>query len=178
MYNAYAAEHAYWSDTTNMDNLRGADSTGKATPGAMEVDSNPNSVTGFGNTRHSFSGDEIHVGKCSITFGTVSQWYAGDCSQSNPVWFWIGEDGVTRRRTKYPNTQWGDNGNNNIGGYVSLTSTCGTFNFKSNGDTGQVSGDGGLRDGTIVWDANNGSPTISVYNTQGGLQAKYITWCT
>ena len=55
MYNNYAAMHAFWSDTTNMDNLRGGDATGKATPGAMEVDAEAH--TGFGNTVHTYSAD-------------------------------------------------------------------------------------------------------------------------
>jgi hypothetical protein len=32
MYNAYTAIKTYWSDTINMDNLRGGDATGMATP--------------------------------------------------------------------------------------------------------------------------------------------------
>ncbi len=52
MYNNYAAIHAFWSDTTNMDSLRGADATHSATPGAQEVSSTATSVTGFGNTVH------------------------------------------------------------------------------------------------------------------------------
>jgi hypothetical protein len=34
MYNAYTAVKTYWSDTIVMDNLRGGDATGVATPGA------------------------------------------------------------------------------------------------------------------------------------------------
>jgi hypothetical protein len=58
MYNNYGAIHAFWSDTTDMDNLRGGDATGKATPGAMEVDSKAH--TGFGNTVHTYSGDGFY----------------------------------------------------------------------------------------------------------------------
>jgi hypothetical protein len=58
MYNNYAAMHAIWSDTTNMDNLRGADATHSATPGDQEVSSSATAVTGFGNTVHTYSGDD------------------------------------------------------------------------------------------------------------------------
>ncbi len=58
MYNNYGAIHAFWSDTTDMDNLRGGDATGKATPGAMEVDSKTH--TGYGNTVHTYSGDGFY----------------------------------------------------------------------------------------------------------------------
>jgi hypothetical protein len=37
MYNNYTAVKTFWSDTTRMDNLRGADATGVATPGAQET---------------------------------------------------------------------------------------------------------------------------------------------
>ena len=60
MYNNFASEHAFWADTTNMDNLRGADSTSKATQGAMKVSAVPDGVSGSVNTRHTYSGDEIH----------------------------------------------------------------------------------------------------------------------
>jgi hypothetical protein len=51
MYNNYGAIHAFWSDTTDMDNLRG----GGATPGSMKVDAQAH--TSFGNTVHTYSGD-------------------------------------------------------------------------------------------------------------------------
>ncbi len=55
MYNAYTSVKAYWSDTVFMDNLRGADATGLATPGAQEVTgANP------GNTVHTLSGDTFY----------------------------------------------------------------------------------------------------------------------
>ena len=60
MYNAYAAVKTYWSDTVNMDNLRGADATGVATPGAQEISSTSDGVTGNGNTTHTYSGDSFY----------------------------------------------------------------------------------------------------------------------
>ena len=55
MYNAYAAIKADWSDTIFMDNLRGGDATGAATPGDQEVTgANP------GNTIHTLSGDVFY----------------------------------------------------------------------------------------------------------------------
>ena len=60
MYNNYTAVHTYWSDTTVMDNLRGGDATGVATPGAQEVVSTSDGVSGFGNTTHSYSGDSFY----------------------------------------------------------------------------------------------------------------------
>ena len=71
MYNAYTSTHAFWADTTNMDNLRGADSTGKATPGAQEVSSTDSGVAGFGNTKHTYSGDEIHTDKCAYSLANI-----------------------------------------------------------------------------------------------------------
>ena len=52
MYNNYASVSTYWSDTTVMDNLRGADATGVATPGAQETFSS--------NTTHTASGDSFY----------------------------------------------------------------------------------------------------------------------
>ena len=67
MYNNYVAQHAFWADTTNMDNLRGADATGLATPGAQEVTSAQGDVSGFGNTVHTFSGDTFYdVAPCIV----------------------------------------------------------------------------------------------------------------
>ena len=60
MYNAYTAIKAYWSDTINMDNLRGGDATGLATPGAMEVTSEADGVSGAGSTVHTYSGDSFY----------------------------------------------------------------------------------------------------------------------
>ena len=49
-YNPYIKVQAYWPDTIFMDNLRGGDATGAATPGAQEVTgANP------GNTVHTVS---------------------------------------------------------------------------------------------------------------------------
>ena len=59
MYNAYAAVKTYWSDTIVMDNLRGGDATGVATPGAQEVTSTSGGVSGNGNTTHTYSGDSF-----------------------------------------------------------------------------------------------------------------------
>ena len=59
-YNGYAAVKAFWADTTNMDNLRGGDATGLATPGAQEVTSDADGVSGFGNSVHSYSGDSFY----------------------------------------------------------------------------------------------------------------------
>ena len=56
MYNAYTSIKAYWSDTIFMDNLRGGDATGLATPGAQEVTAaNP------GNTIHTISSDTFYT---------------------------------------------------------------------------------------------------------------------
>ena len=60
MYNAYTAVKTYWSDTIVMDNLRGADATGVATPGAQEVVSTSDGVSGAGNTTHTYSGDSFY----------------------------------------------------------------------------------------------------------------------
>ena len=60
MYNAYTAVKTYWSDTVNMDNLRGGDATGVATPGAMEITSDADEVSGNGNTTHTYSGDSFY----------------------------------------------------------------------------------------------------------------------
>jgi len=35
-YNSYVAIHTYWSDTTNMDNIRGADITDGTIAGSIE----------------------------------------------------------------------------------------------------------------------------------------------
>ena len=59
-YNGYAAVKAFWADTTNMDNLRGGDATGLATPGAQEVTSDADGVSGFGNSVHTYSGDSFY----------------------------------------------------------------------------------------------------------------------
>ena len=60
MYNAYAAVKTFWSDTTLMDNLRGADATGVATPGAQEISASADGVSGTGNTTHHFSSDSFY----------------------------------------------------------------------------------------------------------------------
>jgi hypothetical protein len=60
MYNGYASVKTYWSDTMVMDNLRGADATGVATPGAQEVTSTSAAVSGLGNTTHTYSGDSFY----------------------------------------------------------------------------------------------------------------------
>jgi hypothetical protein len=60
MYNAYTSVKAFWSDTINMDNLRGGDATGLATPGAQEVTSEADGVSGAGNTVHTYSGDSFY----------------------------------------------------------------------------------------------------------------------
>ncbi len=60
MYNGYAAIKTYWSDTIVMDNLRGGDATGLATPGAQEVTSTSDGVSGTGNTVHTYSGDSFY----------------------------------------------------------------------------------------------------------------------
>ena len=59
MFNSYASIQAYWSDTILMDNLRGADSTGVATPGAQEIsiDATTGAISGNGNTVHTYSQD-------------------------------------------------------------------------------------------------------------------------
>ncbi len=70
MYNDYTAIHAFWADTTNMDNLRGADATGKATPGSQEVVSEAGNVAGFENTVHTYSGDTFYSTQCRIKWPT------------------------------------------------------------------------------------------------------------
>ncbi len=60
-YNGYAAVKTFWSDTTLMDNLRGGDATGLATPGAQEVAiADDGTVSGFGNTVHTASFDSFY----------------------------------------------------------------------------------------------------------------------
>ena len=66
MYNNYAAIKTYWSDTTVMDNLRGGDATGVATPGAQEIsfayDDKDGvwNISGNGNTTHTYSADTFY----------------------------------------------------------------------------------------------------------------------
>ena len=60
MYNNYTSVQTFWSDTTLMDNLRGGDATGVATPGAQEVSFNSNGGVGFGNTTHTYSTDSFY----------------------------------------------------------------------------------------------------------------------
>ena len=59
-YNNYTAVKTYWYDTINSDNLRGADATGVATPGAQEITSTATGVSGNGNTVHTYSGDSFY----------------------------------------------------------------------------------------------------------------------
>ena len=60
-YNGYAAVKAFWADTTNMDNLRGGDATGLATPGAQEISiADDGTVSGIGNTVHTASFDSFY----------------------------------------------------------------------------------------------------------------------
>lgn len=61
-YNGYAAIKTFWYDTTQSDNLRGADATGVATPGAQEIviDQDTGAVSGIGNTTHTFSQDSFY----------------------------------------------------------------------------------------------------------------------
>ncbi len=61
IYNGYAAIKTYWSDTVLMDNLRGGDATGLATPGAQEISiDGDGAVTGNGNTVHTNSADTFY----------------------------------------------------------------------------------------------------------------------
>jgi hypothetical protein len=60
MYNNYTAVKTFWSDTVVMDNLRGGDATGVATPGAQEITSTADGVSGIGNTTHTYSGDSFY----------------------------------------------------------------------------------------------------------------------
>jgi hypothetical protein len=71
MFNSYAAIKTFWFDTMSMDNFRGADATGVATPGAAEVtytqeesdDKDGTFVTtwsGLGNTTHTLSTDSFY----------------------------------------------------------------------------------------------------------------------
>ena len=174
MYNNYAAEHAFWADTTNMDNLHGADATGKATPGAMEVSSTATAVTGFGNTRHSYSGDEIHSTKCTTSIGTTSAWYlVMTCSDwkasldsgtnTYPEYLWISASGVVRRHVlNEGHTAWiYSNGGGNAG-IISLSGVCNVFNFKTSGDDVLSS------DGTMVFDPEQ--MTVQFYKEDGSKQ--------
>ena len=164
MYNNYASEHAFWADTTNMDNLRGADMTHTATPGAMEVSSTPETVTGFGNTVHTYSGDETHVHKCSVTVGTVSStgggWYrTGDCYGDDAVWILISNDGAVGRRTYISGEwTWADGGYTKAG-QITASANCNVFNFKNKGDSVLN------EDGTMVYDPDG--KTITFYGSDG-----------
>ncbi len=66
MYNNYTAVKTYWSDTTLMDNLRGGDATGLATPGAQEISFEYDDkdgvwvISGNGNTVHTYSADSFY----------------------------------------------------------------------------------------------------------------------
>jgi hypothetical protein len=60
-YNGYAAIKTYWSDTVVMDNLRGGDATGLATPGAQEIFiADEGTVSGIGHTVHTYSADSFY----------------------------------------------------------------------------------------------------------------------
>ena len=168
MYNNYASEHAYWSDTTNMDNLRGADATGKATPGAMEGSATPNGVSGFGNTRHTYSGDDVHVGKCSHTLGVITgHWFvekghACDNGQDHNgvTWIRINPGGsVFRNIFDDAVSSWVWENGNTPSGYASMSSTCDQFNFQSKG-VGTLSSNG-----IIVYDPDEKS--IAFYGPDG-----------
>jgi hypothetical protein len=72
MYNSYVAMHSFWADTTNMDNLRGADSS-KATPGSPETVATDSTISGFGNTVHTYSGDDSNTwSACAIPLSCVA----------------------------------------------------------------------------------------------------------
>ena len=171
MYNNYAAEHAFWADTTNMDNLRGADATGKATPGAMEVSSTATAVTGFGNTRHSYSGDEIHSTKCTTSIGTTSAWYlVMTCSDwkasldsgtnTYPEYLWISASCIVRRHVlNAGHTAWIYSNGGSNDGIISLSGVCNVFNFKTSGDDVLSS------DGTMVFDPEQ--MTVQFYKEDG-----------
>ena len=65
MYNNYVSVKTYWSDTIIMDNLRGGDATGVATPGTNEISistAGPAAgvVSGAGNTTHTYSADSFY----------------------------------------------------------------------------------------------------------------------
>ncbi len=71
MFNSYAAIKTFWFDTMSMDNFRGADATGVATPGAAEVtyaqEEDPDDKdalitvwSGLGNTTHTLSTDSFY----------------------------------------------------------------------------------------------------------------------
>jgi len=174
MYNSYAAEHAFWADTTNMDNLRGADATGKATPGAMEVSSTATGVTGFGNTRHTYSGDEIHSTKCTTTIGTTSAWYlVMSCSDwkaslatgtnTYPEYLWISGSGTVRRHIlNAGHTAWIYSNGGGNSGIISPSGVCNVFNFKTSGDDVLSS------DGTMVYDPD--AKTVQFYRSDGTQQ--------
>ena len=59
-FNTYAAIKTYWYDTIQSDNLRGGDATGLATPGAAEVTIDGTTVSGIGNTVHTYSADTFY----------------------------------------------------------------------------------------------------------------------
>ncbi len=60
-YNGYTSIKAYWYDTTLIDNLRGGDATGLATPGAQEIAiAADGTVSGNGNTVHTNSADTFY----------------------------------------------------------------------------------------------------------------------
>jgi len=58
MFNSYAAISAYWSDTTDMDNLRAADITDHSVAGSIEtIGANDDATrTNAGNAVHTASG--------------------------------------------------------------------------------------------------------------------------
>ena len=158
MWNNYASVHATWADTTNMDNLRGADATGLATPGAMEVSSTADGVTGFGNTRHTYSGDEIHTPKCTTTLSAVDGWWWGE----GWSWLWIGSGGEVVQYN-WP-TVWGS-----VVGYLSMTGTCESFLFKAN-----AVGVSPLNvDGTCVLEQTKDGTTLTCTTADGSSS---FTW--
>jgi hypothetical protein len=123
MYNNYVAMHSFWADTTNMDNLRGGDATGKATPGAMEGSSTGTAVTGFGNTVHTYSGDDNSAwSPCSFTLACLKgEWDFG----AVPDAFTIGDAGVLDWHDEAYHGYYLNFGNVQI----TTTATCGTYEW-------------------------------------------------
>lgn len=88
MFNSYSSIQAYWSDTVLMDNLRGADATGVATPGAQEISINSTNgaVTGNGNTTHTYSQDTYESYHTTSSKDNMVCRIDGYCSVNGSQW--------------------------------------------------------------------------------------------
>ncbi len=155
MYNAYAGMRAFWSDTTNMDNLRGAAAVIFMPPDVLRTPNlldeliffradwmimrqgvaglptetviDKDSKSGFGNTRHTFSGDTFEdppesPPHCTTLSELDGKWtgYWEFTISSGSITAWNGNDESTAI----------SEGCADAGNYIKgETGECGWFNF-------------------------------------------------